>query len=73
LPRAYTKVFAVPKSIARSLENTLNSERTPCVREEREWKPFDDMNAGLILTTDFIVRPRLLCCTATLLSLDHHF
>jgi hypothetical protein len=46
-------VFAVPKSIARSLENTLNSERTPCVREEREWKPFDDMNAGLFLSTRF--------------------
>src|SRR5271155_3495841 len=44
LPRAYTSVFAVPKSIARSLENTLNSERTPCVREEREWKPFDDID-----------------------------
>src|ERR1700677_2341088 len=43
LPRAYTRVFAVPKSIARSLENTLNNERTPCVREEREWKPFDDI------------------------------
>jgi hypothetical protein len=41
----------VPKSIARSLENTLNNERTPCVREEREWKPFDDMNAGLFLST----------------------
>src|SRR6201999_152388 len=51
LPRAYTKVFAVPKSIARSLEKTLNNERTPCVREEREWKPFDDMNAGLSLST----------------------
>src|SRR6202451_4409370 len=50
LPRAYTKVFAVPKSIARSLENTLNSERTPCVREERAWQQFDDMNAGLFLS-----------------------
>ena len=27
LPRAYTRVFAVPRSIARSLENTLNSDR----------------------------------------------
>src|SRR5271168_5152108 len=58
LPRAYTRVLAVPKSIARSLENMLNNERTPCVREEREWKPFDDMNAGLFLSTR-------IHCTAT--------
>src|ERR1700729_4124336 len=51
-PRAYTRVLAVPKSIARSLENILNSERTPCGRDKREWKPLeDDMNAGLYLTT----------------------
>ena len=74
LPRAYTKVFAVPKSIARSLENTLNNERTPCVREEREWKPFDDMNAGLFLfDPDSLYGHGCLCCTATLLSLYHHF
>jgi hypothetical protein len=36
LPRAYTKVFAVPKSIARSEEKTLKSDRIPCEREERE-------------------------------------
>jgi hypothetical protein len=58
-------VFAVPKSIARSLEKTLNSERTPCVREEREWKPFDDMNAGLFLKTGFH-------CTATLALLHRY-
>jgi len=28
--------LAVPKSIARSLENMLNSERKPCDRVERE-------------------------------------
>jgi hypothetical protein len=58
-------VFAVPKSIARSLEKTLNNERTPCVREEREWKPFDDMNAGLFLTTE-------LHCTATVALLHRY-
>src|ERR1700721_1036365 len=65
LPRAYTRVFAVPKSIARSLENTLNNERTPCVREEREWKPFDDMNAGLFLSTR-------IHCTATVAFLHRY-
>src|ERR1700689_4374335 len=65
LPRAYTKVLAVPKSIARSLEKTLNSERTPCVREEREWKPFDDMNAGLFLSTR-------LHCTARVVFLHRY-
>src|SRR5580658_2983948 len=30
----------------------LNSERRPCVRDDREWKPLeDDMNAGLSLAT----------------------
>jgi hypothetical protein len=29
-------VFAVPKSIARSEEKTLKSDRIPCEREERE-------------------------------------
>jgi hypothetical protein len=33
LPRAYTSVFAVPRSIARSLENMLNSERKLLNRE----------------------------------------
>src|ERR1700730_6576842 len=55
LPRAYTRVFAVPKSIARSLEKTLNNERTP----------FDDMNAGLFLTTE-------LHCTATVALLHRY-
>src|SRR5215471_8646658 len=48
LPAAKTSVLAVPKSIARSLENTLNSERIPCDRDERDWKPFEDMK-GLVL------------------------
>jgi hypothetical protein len=43
LPAAYTRVLAVPKSIARSLENMLKSERNPWDREEREWYPFADM------------------------------
>src|SRR5271156_6917713 len=64
LPRAYTRVFAVPKSIARSLEKMLNNERTPCVREEREWKPFDDMNAGLFLSNpDSLYGHGFLCCS----------
>src|ERR1700761_3292550 len=62
LPRAYTRVLAVPRSIAKSLENMLNSERRPCVRDEREWKPLeDDMNAGLSLATRNY-------CTATVAS-----
>jgi hypothetical protein len=27
----------VPRSMARSLENMLKSDRKPCDREEREW------------------------------------
>ena len=34
LPRAYTSVLAVPRSIARSLENMLKSERRLCERDE---------------------------------------
>jgi hypothetical protein len=33
--------------MARSLEKTLNNERTPCDREERDVKPFDDMKEML--------------------------
>src|ERR1700761_2761375 len=40
---AKTRVFAVPRSMARSLEKTLKSDRKPCEREDRGWKPFDDM------------------------------
>ena len=36
LPAAYTRVLAVPRSMARSLENMLKSERNPWDREERE-------------------------------------
>jgi hypothetical protein len=43
LPRAYTSVLAVPKSMAKSEEKTLNSERIPCEREERDENPFDDI------------------------------
>ena len=56
----------MPKSMARSLEKTLNSERTPCVREEREWKPFDDMNVELFLTTRSY-------CTATVAFMHRYF
>src|SRR5436305_5330192 len=50
LPRAYTRVLAVPRSIARSLENMLNSERMFDMREEEDRKPFDDM-VGLLLSS----------------------
>src|SRR3954469_14026907 len=44
LPLAKTRVLAVPKSIARSLENMLNSDRRLCTFELCEWKPlFDDI------------------------------
>jgi hypothetical protein len=36
LPAAKTSVLAVPRSMARSLENILKSERKPCDREERD-------------------------------------
>src|SRR6476620_4871856 len=42
LPRAYTSVLAVPRSMARSLEKMLNSDRRLCRRVE-EWNPFDDI------------------------------
>jgi hypothetical protein len=35
------------------------------VREEREWKPFDDMNAGLFLSTR-------IHCTATVAFLHRY-
>ena len=34
LPRAYTNVLAVPRSIARSLENRLNKDRRLWERDE---------------------------------------
>src|SRR3979409_1204903 len=42
LPRAYTSVLAVPRSIARSLEKMLNSDLRLCKRVE-EWNPLDDI------------------------------
>src|ERR1051326_389148 len=42
LPLAYTSVLAVPRSIARSLENMLNSERRLFQRDGL-WKPLDDI------------------------------
>src|ERR1017187_7614778 len=43
LSAAKTSVLAVPRSMARSLENMLKSERRPCDREEREGYPFNDI------------------------------
>src|SRR5690349_23347167 len=45
LPLAYTNVFAVPRSMARSLENMLKSERRLWMREFSDLKPFDDILA----------------------------
>src|SRR5580704_5868304 len=42
LPRAYTSVLAVPRSMARSLEKMLNSDLRLCRRVE-EWNPLDDI------------------------------
>src|ERR1044071_7016675 len=42
LPRAYTSVFAVPRSMARSLENMLARERMLLNHELFLWKPLDD-------------------------------
>jgi hypothetical protein len=42
LPFAYTSVLAVPRSIARSLEKTLNSERRLWNRDVPP-NPFDDI------------------------------
>src|SRR5579872_1204591 len=49
LPAANTRVFAVPRSMARSLENMLNRERKPCVRELRDGKPFKDIGRCVYL------------------------
>src|SRR5712692_5612608 len=43
LPLAYTRVLAVPRSMAKSLENMLNSERRLWMREFSERNPFDDI------------------------------
>src|SRR5215469_15039837 len=48
-PAAYTSVLAVPRSIARSLENMLKSERRPWVREVRDGKPFKDIGKWVYL------------------------
>ena len=42
LPLAYTSVLAVPRSMARSDEKTLNSDLRLCSRVE-EWNPLDDI------------------------------
>src|ERR1700743_3791463 len=49
LPAAKTSVLAVPRSMARSLENMLKSERRPCVREVRDGKPFKDIGKWVYL------------------------
>src|SRR5215472_16800368 len=49
LPLAYTSVFAVPRSMARSLENMLISERRLWMREFSDLRPFDDIRFFLFL------------------------
>src|ERR1700694_794734 len=41
LPRAYTSVLAVPRSMARSLEKILNSDRRLWARDPLEYPLFD--------------------------------
>src|SRR3954466_15645689 len=61
-PRAYTSVFAVPRSIARSLENMLNSERRLWKREAPLWNPLFDMN----LLLSFGLFPYFIGCSGDL-------
>src|SRR5262249_30274288 len=42
-PLAQTSVLAVPRSMAKSLENMLKSERRLWIRELSDLKPFDDI------------------------------
>src|SRR5215470_1234571 len=51
LPRAYTSVLAVPRSMARSLENMLNKERRLWDRDVPLWNPLFDMEELLSLRT----------------------
>src|SRR6266480_6250622 len=46
LPLAKTSVLAVPRSMARSLENMLNSERRLWMREFSDLNPLDDIPAS---------------------------
>src|ERR1041385_4666255 len=55
LPRAYTSVLAVPRSMARSLEKMLNSDRRLWVRVGPEWYPLFDMTK--LFRISAILRP----------------
>src|SRR3954470_13468694 len=48
LPFAYTSVLAVPRSIAKSLENALKIDRRLWTRELLDWNPFPDMSFRLL-------------------------
>src|ERR1700740_911298 len=53
LPRAYTSVLAVPRSMARSLEKMLNSDRRLWKRPPLEWNRLDDIRlTSLSLKSD---------------------
>src|SRR5262249_8219297 len=62
LPRAYTSVLAVPRSIARSLENTLKRDLRLVMREPLEWKPFVDMHVSLYFVSKLPDEPGYGCC-----------
>src|ERR1700758_66798 len=51
LPRAYTSVLAVPRSMARSLEKMLNRERRLWLRVGPEWNPLFDMTTYSVFLT----------------------
>src|ERR1019366_1062502 len=55
LPRAYTSVLAVPRSMARSLENIQNNERRLCERDEPLLNPLFDI--ALLLSSGNSSRP----------------
>src|SRR5690349_17431977 len=56
LPLAYTNVLAVPRSMARSLENMLKSERRLWMREFSDLKPFFDIPDSFFYLLTFLGR-----------------
>src|SRR5947209_13136838 len=54
LPRAYTSVLAVPRSMARSLEKMLNSDRRLWLRVGPEWNPLFDMTRYPVFLQSFL-------------------
>src|SRR6478735_7032010 len=67
LPLAYTNVLAVPRSMARSLENMLKSERRLWMREFSDLKPFFDIPDSFFYLLTSRTRP-----PDRLLPIHHH-